>query len=163
MSTHIIGIGAFVPEQVVTNIDLQRLVDTNDEWIVSRTGIRERRIAEPGQSCSMLGVEAAKRALEDAKIAATDVTHVLVATFSPDAYIPSTAYILREKLGIPRGMAMDVSAACTGFLFALETARAFVALSGFFATELGGSRNLRSVRRRSRSGCGQGQAFPGQR
>ncbi|WP_199221467.1 beta-ketoacyl-ACP synthase III [Desulfonatronum sp. SC1] len=128
MSAHIIGTGAFAPERVVTNIDLQRFVDTNDEWIVSRTGIRERRIAEPGQSCSMLGVEAAKRALEDAKVAATDVTHVLVATFSPDAYIPSTAYILREKLGIPRGMAMDVSAACSGFLFALETARAFVAL-----------------------------------
>ncbi len=128
MSAHIIGIGAFVPERVVTNSDLQRFVDTNDEWIVSRTGIKERRIAEPGQSCSMLGAEAAMRALEDAKVSALDVTHVLLATFSPDAYIPSTAYILREKLGIPRGMAMDVSAACTGFLFALETARAFVAL-----------------------------------
>lgn len=128
MSAYILGTGAFVPEQVVTNSELQRSLDTTDEWIVNRTGIRERRIAGPGESCSTLGVEAARRALEDAQVARQDVTHVLVATFSPDAYIPSTAYILREELGIPRGMAMDVSAACTGFLFALETARAFVAL-----------------------------------
>ncbi|TVQ99947.1 MAG: ketoacyl-ACP synthase III [Desulfovibrionales bacterium] len=128
MTAYIIGTGAYVPEQVVTNTALQEYVDTTDEWIVSRTGIKERRIAAPGESASMLGVEAARNALEDAGVPAQDVTHVLLGTFSPDAYIPATAYALRHHLGVPRGMAMDVSAACSGFLFALETARAILAL-----------------------------------
>jgi len=128
MSAYIIGTGAYVPARVMTNIELQRLVNTSDEWIVSRTGIRERRLAGPGESCSVLGAEAARRALEDAKISAQDLTHVLLGTFSPDAYIPATAYALREQLGVPRGIAMDISAACSGFLFALETARALIAL-----------------------------------
>jgi 3-oxoacyl-[acyl-carrier-protein] synthase III len=125
---HIVGTGYFVPDRVLTNQDLQRMVDTSEEWIVSRTGIKERRIAGPDQPCSVLGAAAAKGALADAGISADKITHVLMATFSPDGYIPSAAYNMRSLLGIPHGMAMDVSAACSGFMFGLETARALVTL-----------------------------------
>lgn len=128
MPIHIVGTGAFVPQRVMTNLEIQELVDTSDEWIVSRTGIKERRIAGPEEPCSVLGAEAARQALADAGLSADRVTHVILATFSPDAYIPAAAYMVRNLLGIPHGMAMDVSAACSGFLFALETARAFVTL-----------------------------------
>lgn len=125
---HIAGTGLHVPRRILTNADLERMVETSDEWITSRTGIRQRHVAGPDEPCSFLAAEAAKQALADAGMSAKQVTHVLMATFSPDSYIPSAAYSLRSRLGIPRGMAMDISAACTGFLFGLETARALVNL-----------------------------------
>jgi len=125
---HIIGLGHAVPETVLTNEDMERMVETNDEWIVSRTGIRERRIASKGETCSSLCYEASIVALRNAGLAAEDLTHIVVATFTPDSYIPSTACLLEHLLGISGRMAMDVSAACSGFLYALETARALVTL-----------------------------------
>ncbi|MHC1700409.1 MAG: beta-ketoacyl-ACP synthase III [Humidesulfovibrio sp.] len=122
------GLGHCVPETRLTNADLERMVDTNDEWITSRTGIKERRIAAKGETCVSLSHQAALKALENAGMRAEELTHILVATFSPDAVIPSAACMLADRLGITGRMAMDISAACSGFLFALETARAFVTL-----------------------------------
>lgn len=125
---HILGLGHAVPDTVLTNADFERMVETNDEWITSRTGIKERRIAAKGETCSSLSHQAALMALKDAGLTAEDITHIVVATFTPDSYIPSTACLLEHKLGISGRMAFDVSAACSGFLYALETARALVCL-----------------------------------
>jgi len=122
------GLGHFVPTSVLTNADFERMVETNDEWIVSRTGIRERHVALKGETCVDLCLGAAQAALANAGMQADELTHVLVATFSPDAVIPSAACMLSHRLGISGRMAMDVSAACSGFLYALETARALLAL-----------------------------------
>ncbi len=125
---HILGLGHAVPETVLTNADMERMVDTNDEWIVSRTGIKERRVAGPGETCVTLSHLASQRALDDAGMKAEELTHILVATFSADFIIPSAACMLAHRLGVAGRMAMDVSAACSGFLYAMETARAIVAL-----------------------------------
>ncbi|MDP3426856.1 MAG: beta-ketoacyl-ACP synthase III [Humidesulfovibrio sp.] len=122
------GLGHCVPETRLTNADLERMVDTNDEWITSRTGIKERRIAALGETTVSLSHQAALRALENAGMQAEELTHILVATFTPDAYIPSSACMLADRLGIVGRTAMDLSAACSGFLFALEAARAFICL-----------------------------------
>lgn len=122
------GLGHCVPDSVLTNADFERMVETNDEWIVSRTGIRERHVALNGETCVDLCFGASQAALAKAGLAAEDLTHVIVATFSPDAVIPSAACMLAHRLGISGRMAMDVSAACSGFLYALETARALLAL-----------------------------------
>lgn len=152
--THIAGTGLYVPRRIVTNADLERLVETSDEWITTRTGIKQRYVADPDEPCSFLAAEAAKQALTDAGISAEQITHVLMATFSPDAVIPSAAYSLRSRLGIPRGMAMDISAACTGFIFGLETARALVALHPEAVVLLVGSEVVTSrVNWQDRSTC----------
>lgn len=122
------GLGHCVPETRLTNDDLARMVDTNDEWITSRTGVKERRIAAKGETTVSLSHQAALMALENAGMQAEELTHILVATFTPDAYIPSSACMLADRLGIVGRTAMDISAACSGFLFALEAARAFVCL-----------------------------------
>lgn len=122
------GLGHCAPDSVITNADLERMVETNDEWIVSRTGIRERRVALNGETCVDLCFSAAKAALEKAGMQAEELTHIIVATFTPDAFIPSSACTLSHRLGISGRMAMDVSAACSGFLYALETARGILAL-----------------------------------
>ena len=120
----IIGTGSYVPEKVVTNVDLSKIMDTSDEWIYSRTGMRERRICEPNQSTSDLGAEAAKKALKDAKISADHIDLIIVATLSPDMFFPSTACFIQEKIKAKNAFCYDLGAACSGFLFALETARA---------------------------------------
>jgi len=122
------GLGHCVPDTVLTNADLERMVETNDEWIISRTGIRERRVALKGETCVDLCQAAAQKALVHAGMQAEELTHVLVATFSPDAFIPSAACMLSHRLGISGRMSMDISAACSGFIYALETARALLAL-----------------------------------
>ncbi|MBI5518452.1 MAG: ketoacyl-ACP synthase III [Desulfovibrio sp.] len=122
------GLGHCVPDSVLTNADFERMVDTNDEWIVTRTGIRERHVALKGETCVDLCHGASVQALKQAGMEASDITHVVLATFSPDAFIPSAACMLSHRLGISGRMAMDVSAACSGFLYALETARALIAL-----------------------------------
>lgn len=124
---HIRGLGYHVPERILTNADLERMVETTNEWITSRTGIRERRLAE-GQTCSDLALPASLQALEQADMAPEDLTHILVATFTPDAYIPSAACILEHRLGISCRYVVDLAAACSGFVYALEAARAFIAL-----------------------------------
>jgi 3-oxoacyl-[acyl-carrier-protein] synthase-3 len=126
-STVILGTGAFAPERILTNDDLAHMVDTSDEWIRSRTGIRERRIAAPGEATSDLGTEAARRALLDAGISAAEIDLVVVATCTPDQQMPSCACFIQKKLGIPtRAACFDVNAACTGFLYALDTACAMI-------------------------------------
>ncbi|MGE4553266.1 MAG: beta-ketoacyl-ACP synthase III [Desulfovibrionaceae bacterium] len=122
------GLGHHVPEKLLTNADLERIVETNDEWIVTRTGIRERRIAEPHTPLTDLAEPAARKALADAGMAPEELTHVLVATFSADCIIPNAACVLAHRLGLSGLMCMDLSAACSGFLYAVETARALVAL-----------------------------------
>ncbi|OIN99440.1 MAG: 3-oxoacyl-ACP synthase [Desulfovibrionaceae bacterium CG1_02_65_16] len=122
------GMGHCVPETRLTNADFERMVDTNNEWIITRTGIRERHVALKGETCVDLCLGASQKALENAGMAASELTHVLVATFSADSVIPSAACMLSHRLGIAGRMAMDLSAACSGFLYAMETARALIVL-----------------------------------
>lgn len=125
-SVGIIGTGKYVPEKVLTNADLEKMVDTNDEWIVTRTGIRERHIAAPEQATSDLAYEAAVKALASANLAPEDLELIIVATITPDTFFPSTACILQEKLGAKRAAAFDLSAACSGFVYSMATANGFI-------------------------------------
>ncbi|MDQ0337541.1 3-oxoacyl-[acyl-carrier-protein] synthase-3 [Caldalkalibacillus uzonensis] len=122
----ILGTGSFLPEKVLTNRDLEKMVDTNDEWIRTRTGIRERRIADEHMASSDLAYEASVKALQHAGISAEELDMIIVATVTPDMFFPSTACILQHKLGAPKIAAMDLSAACSGFLYAVSTATQFV-------------------------------------
>ncbi|WP_167337228.1 beta-ketoacyl-ACP synthase III [Paenibacillus graminis] len=122
----IIGTGKYVPEKILTNSDLEKMVETNDEWIVSRTGIRERHIAAPHEATSDLAYEAAVRALDSAGIKAEDLELIIVATVTPDSTVPSTACILQDKLGAKGAAAFDLSAACSGFVYSLATATGFI-------------------------------------
>ena len=126
MRSRIAGTGAYVPDRVMTNADLERLVATSDAWIVERTGIRERHIAAPGEACSDLGVRAAERALAAAGIEPADLDLILVATCTGDQPLPSTACLLQARLGASRAAACDLSAACCGFVYALSVADAYV-------------------------------------
>ncbi|CAI6030574.1 3-oxoacyl-[acyl-carrier-protein] synthase 3 [Paenibacillus sp. JJ-100] len=122
----IIGTGKYVPEKILTNSDLEKMVDTNDEWIVSRTGIKERHIAAPDQATSDLAYEAALKALESAGMTGSDLDLIIVATITPDSSFPSTACILQDKLGAKGAAAFDLSAACSGFVYGLATATSFI-------------------------------------
>lgn len=126
MATGIKGVGHYVPENRVTNKDLENIVDTNDEWIRTRTGIEERRIATDEQDTSDLAYSAAKRAIEDAGITASEIDLILVATITPDKPFPSVSCLLQERLGAVHAAAMDVSAACSGFIYGVVTAKQFV-------------------------------------
>ncbi|MBB5518840.1 beta-ketoacyl-ACP synthase III [Amphiplicatus metriothermophilus] len=123
----IAGCGSYLPEKIITNDDLSRIVDTTDEWIRERTGIRERRVAADGQYTSDLAVEAARRALDDAGLKPADIDLVIVATTTPDLTFPATAAIVQAKLGVEQGAAFDIQAVCTGFVYALATGDRFVA------------------------------------
>ena len=124
---HIIGTGSYAPEQVVTNHELARRVDTTDEWIVSRTGMKERHIAGPEQATSDLAAEAARRALKAAGVEAASVDLLIVATITPDLPFPNTACLVQAKIGAKRAACFSIEAACSGFLYAMETARHFIA------------------------------------
>ena len=119
----IIGTGVYLPEKTVTNRDLEKIVDTTDEWIYSRTGMHERRIARADQATSDLASEAAKAALADAGIGAEEVDLLIVATLSPDMFFPSTACFVQAKIGAKNAYCYDLGAACSGSLYALETAK----------------------------------------
>ena len=121
------GVGSYLPETIVTNADLAKQVDTSDEWIVERTGIRQRHNVAPGEFTSDLATNAAKRALEAAGRTAADIDLIIVATTTPDLTFPSTAVIVQRKIGAPVGIAFDVQAVCTGFIYALTVADGFVA------------------------------------
>ncbi|MFK0299663.1 beta-ketoacyl-ACP synthase III [Brevundimonas sp. NPDC090276] len=121
------GVGSFLPEKVVTNADLAKFVDTSDEWIVERTGIHQRHQARDDEPTSDLAVEAARRALADAGKTAADVDLIIVATTTPDQTFPATAAIVQAKLGAPVGIAFDVQAVCSGFVYAMSVADGFVA------------------------------------
>lgn len=123
---HIIGIGSYLPDQILTNADLEKMVDTSDEWIISRTGIEQRRIAHKNEFPSDMGAVAAERALINANKKSEDLDLIIVATMSPDYITPSTANVIQGKLGASQAAALDIQAACSGFLFALSMAKAYV-------------------------------------
>ena len=126
-SIAILGTGSYAPAKIVSNHDLSRLVDTSDEWITTRTGIRERRIAGPHEPTSELAARAGIAAIADARLTSADIDLVVLATVTPDMPMPSTACVVQHKLGIPTHAAcFDLNAACTGFLYALEVARALL-------------------------------------
>jgi 3-oxoacyl-[acyl-carrier-protein] synthase-3 len=122
----ITGTGGYLPEKVLTNKDLESLVDTSDDWIVGRTGIRQRHIAADGQFTSDLAFEACSRALEGAGRSAADVDLIILATSTPDMVFPSSACLVQAKLGIKQGAAFDVQAVCSGFVYAMSTADLYI-------------------------------------
>ena len=124
--SHVIGCGAYLPKTILTNNDLAKRVDTSDEWIRTRTGIRERRVAAPGEKTSDLAFEAAQAALANAGATASDIDLIVCATTTPDETFPSVATKLQARLGMTRGAAFDVQAVCTGFLYALAIADNFI-------------------------------------
>ena len=123
---HISGWGRYVPDQVLTNADLEKMVDTNDEWIVSRTGIRERRVAAANETTASMAAVASLRAIRTAGLDPDDIDLILLATLTPDYWMPSTAALVKEAIGNQRAAAMDVAAACSGFVYAFSTAQAYV-------------------------------------
>ncbi|HFJ9286881.1 TPA: beta-ketoacyl-ACP synthase III [Bacillus toyonensis] len=126
MNVGILGIGRYVPEKVVTNHDLEKVMDTSDEWICTRTGIAERRIADETIDTSYMAVEASKKALEDAGISGEDIDLILVATVTPDRAFPAVACVIQEAIGAKHAAAMDLSAACAGFMYGMITAQQFI-------------------------------------
>ncbi|OGW53918.1 MAG: 3-oxoacyl-ACP synthase [Nitrospirae bacterium RBG_19FT_COMBO_55_12] len=131
----ITGTGSYAPKKVITNHDLEKLVDTSDQWITERTGIRERRVVEKGQTTSDLAYEASHRALKAAGLSAQDLDLILVATVTPDTYLPSLACVLQDKLHAKKAAAFDIFAACSGFIYGLAVAQAFIE-SGMYANIL---------------------------
>jgi len=126
MRAGIVGMGRYLPEKVVTNHDLEKVMDTSDEWIKSRTGIEERRIAADDVNTSDMAFAAAQKAIQDAGITAKDIDLILVATVTPDSPFPSVACRIQERLGAVKAAAMDISAACAGFMYGIVTAKQFI-------------------------------------
>lgn len=152
---HILGTGRAVPEQIITNDDLARRVDTNDEWIVARTGIRERRFAREGESLTQFAVAAARQALERAGLKLEDIGLCITATVTSDRLFPSQACLIHQELGLPEDCpAFDLSAGCTGFLYAMETAAAMLPrMNRPYALLVGGELLSRIVDMDDRSTC----------
>lgn len=130
-SAKIIGIGKYLPKRVLTNRDLEKMVDTSDEWITARTGIKERRVADKDEATSDLGLKAALDALKDAKIKAQDIDLIITATITPDTQFPSTSSIIQSRLGAKKAACFDISAACSGFVYSLITAQQFIESGAF--------------------------------
>ncbi|MBE7445882.1 MAG: ketoacyl-ACP synthase III [Planctomycetia bacterium] len=122
----ITGIGSYLPSKVLTNYDLEKMVDTSDEWIIQRTGIRERRIVENGQITSDLATQASLRAMEDAGVPPEDIDMIITSTITPDHFFPSTSCYVQQKIGAYRASAFDILAACAGFIYALSVGESFV-------------------------------------
>ncbi len=122
----IAGVGSYVPAKILTNADLERMVNTSDEWITTRTGIKERHLAAPNEFTSDLAAEAARRALQRAGVTADTIELIVVATITPDMPFPSTAALVQQKLGAHRAAAFDMEAACSGFIYGLEVAQQFI-------------------------------------
>ncbi|MBS0633527.1 MAG: ketoacyl-ACP synthase III [Verrucomicrobia bacterium] len=145
-STVILGTGSYAPARVLTNAELSTMVDTSDEWIRTRSGIRERHIAAPGESTSDMAVHAAKAALQDAGLAPTDIDLLVVATVTPDLVLPAASCIIQHKLGLRTDTAcFDLNAACSGFVYALDTASAMVASGRYKKALIIGVEKLSSV------------------
>ncbi|TYS21179.1 beta-ketoacyl-ACP synthase III [Bacillus subtilis] len=126
MKAGILGVGRYIPEKVLTNHDLEKMVETSDEWIRTRTGIEERRIAADDVYSSHMAVAAAKKALEQAEVSADDLDMILVATVTPDQSFPTVSCMIQEQLGAKKACAMDISAACAGFMYGVVTGKQFI-------------------------------------
>ncbi|MFT5882316.1 MAG: 3-oxoacyl-[acyl-carrier-protein] synthase-3 [Crocinitomicaceae bacterium] len=140
----IAGTGSYVPEKIVTNADLEKFVDTTDEWIVSRTGIKQRHIAADDEFTSHLATNAARKALEQSGIPAEDIQLIIVATISPDTITPATACYVQHNLGANKAIAFDISAACSGFLYALKLAKRMISDGAFENALIIGAEKLSS-------------------
>jgi 3-oxoacyl-[acyl-carrier-protein] synthase-3 len=138
----IAGTGSYLPEKILTNDDLSKIVETSDEWIVTRTGIKERRIAGEGESTSHLGSKAGQKALEQAGIAAEDLDLIIVATITPDTLTPATACYVQQQLGATKAVAFDISAACSGFLYAMKIAKRMIESGAFHNALIIGAEKL---------------------
>ena len=126
LRSRIAGTGSYVPGKILSNSDIKKMVDTSDEWIIERTGIKERRIVRPKEAASDLGLEASKRALHEAGVKPRELDTIIVATMSGDMPMPSTASIIQGKLGAKNASAFDINAACSGFLYGLSVADSFI-------------------------------------
>ncbi|MCE0499740.1 MAG: ketoacyl-ACP synthase III [Methylacidiphilales bacterium] len=147
MSSHssIISTGAYLPERILTNEDLEKMVDTSNEWILSRTGIRERRIADKDEFTSDMGARAAEQAIQSADIDPKTIDLIIVATCTPDNVFPSTACYIQHKIGATRAAAFDIQAACSGFLYALVTADQFISGGVYRTILIIGTEKLSSI------------------
>lgn len=125
-SVRIISTGTSIPSKVISNADLEKIVETNDEWITARTGIKERRMAGEDQASSDMGVEAALKALEKASLSPLDLDVIIVATITPDYIFPSTACLVQDKIGAHKAYAFDLSAGCSGYLYAMQVAKGMI-------------------------------------
>ncbi len=141
----IAGIGSFLPEKVITNKDLEKTMDTSDEWIRERTGIKRRHIASDGQTTSSMGLEAARRAMEMAGVGPDDIDLIVVGTATPDKVFPATACIIQRQLGVSGSAAFDVHAACSGFVFGLDVANRYMRTGGAKTAIVIGSETLSRI------------------
>ena len=123
---HVTGTGSAVPKKILTNFDLEKMVDTSDEWIKERTGIIERRIADDGTAASDLALEASQKAMQEAKVTADNIDFIIVGTVTPDFPLPSAACILQDRLGVKNAGIIDILAACSGFIYGLSIAQAYI-------------------------------------
>src|SRR5207249_1678087 len=141
----IIGTGSYVPKKILTNKDLSRMVETSDEWITTRTGIKERRIAAKDEFTSDLAARAAMRAIQKAGISPGEIDLIIVATITPDMPFPSTACLVQQKIGARRAAAFDLEAACSGFIYALEIAQQFIMSRTYDTVLVIGAEKLSSI------------------
>ncbi|HMG05382.1 MAG TPA: beta-ketoacyl-ACP synthase III [Chthoniobacterales bacterium] len=141
----IIGTGSYVPEKILTNADLMRMVDTSDEWITTRTGIKERRVAAKDEHTSDMAAKAALAAIEQAGISAKEIDLILLATATPDMVFPATACLVQNIIGATKAACLDVSAACAGFLFAIEIAQQFITSHTYETVLVIGAEKLTSI------------------
>ena len=141
----ITGVGSYVPEKILTNADLEKMVETSDEWITTRTGIKERRIAAANEFTSDLAAKAALRAMEMAGVTAGQIDLIIVASITPDMPFPNTACLVQQKIGARRVPAFDIEAACSGFLYALEVGQSFVTSRSFETVLVIGAEKLSAI------------------
>jgi len=141
----IVAVGSYLPERVLTNVDLEKMVETTDEWITTRTGIKERRLADADVSTSDLATQAARRALAGAGMSADQLDLIIVATVTPDMPFPSTACLVQEKIGAQRAAAFDIEAACSGFIYGLEIGQQFIMSRTYDTVLVIGAEKLSSI------------------
>ena len=141
----IAGTGSYVPERVLTNADLEKMVETSDDWIVGRTGIKERRIAADDQPTSHMAAEAARRALDSAGVTAEQVDMIIVATITPDMVFPNTACFVQDQIGAKNAVCFDLEAACSGFLYSVDVAKQFVATGKYDTVLVIGAEKISTI------------------
>lgn len=150
----IIGTGSYLPERVLTNHDLEKMVETSDEWIVSRTGMKERRLAREDEYTSHMGAEAARAAIANASLTPDQIDFIIVATITPDFVFPSTACLIQQQIGAKKAAGVDIQAACTGYIYALSMAKSFIEAGAYKNILIVASEKLSSITNyKDRSTC----------